>query len=36
MPVRTDLTDALIALIPDDGSRITNDQIRAVLEEEAG
>jgi type I restriction enzyme M protein len=36
MPVLTDLTDALIALIPEDGSRITNDQIRAALEREAG
>ncbi|MEI7953160.1 MAG: hypothetical protein WCH37_10865, partial [Synechococcaceae cyanobacterium ELA182] len=36
MPLRTDLTDALIALIPEDGSRITNDQIRAALEQEAG
>ena len=36
MPVRTDLTDALIALIPDDGSRISNDQIKAALEQEAG
>lgn len=36
MPVREDLTDALIALIPEDGSRITNDQIRTALEKEAG
>jgi hypothetical protein len=36
MPVLSDLTDALIALIAEDGSRITNDQIRAALEEEAG
>ena len=36
MPVLTDLTDALIALIPEDCSRITNDQIRAALEREAG
>jgi hypothetical protein len=36
MPVLADLTDALIALIPEDGSRITNDQIRAALEQEAG
>jgi hypothetical protein len=36
MPALADLTDALIALIPEDGSRITNDQIRAALEQEAG
>ena len=36
MPSREDLTDALIALIPEDGSRITNDQIRTALEQEAG
>ena len=36
MPSRDDLTDALIALIPEDGSRISNDQIRAALEQEAG
>jgi hypothetical protein len=34
MPVLADLTDALIALIPEDGSRITNDQIRVALEQE--
>jgi hypothetical protein len=32
MPDLADLTDALIALIPEDGSRITNDQIQAALE----
>ena len=36
MPLRTDLSDALIALIPEDGSRITNEQIRTALEQEAG
>jgi type I restriction enzyme M protein len=36
MPTRTDLTDALIALIPEDGSRITNEEIRTALESEAG
>jgi type I restriction enzyme M protein len=36
MPARTDLTDALIALIPEDGSRITNEEIRSALESEAG
>ena len=36
MPVLADLTDALIALIPEDGSRITNDEIRTALEGEAG
>ena len=35
MPVRTDLTDALIALIPEDGSRISNEQIRQALQREA-
>jgi type I restriction enzyme M protein len=36
MPTRTDLTDALIALIPEDGSRITNEQIRTALVQDAG
>ena len=36
MPSRQDLTDALIALILEDGSRITNDQIHTALEQEAG
>jgi type I restriction enzyme M protein len=36
MPTRTDLTDALLALIPEDGRRITNDEIRAALGQEAG
>lgn len=36
MPARTDLTDALLALIPEDGRRITNDEIRTALEQEAG
>ena len=36
MPVLAELTDALIALIPEDGSRITNDEIRTALEREAG
>ena len=36
MPDLADLTDALIALIPEDGSRITNDQIQPALEQEAG
>jgi type I restriction enzyme M protein len=31
MPVRTDLTDALLALIPEDGSRISNAELRAEL-----
>ena len=35
MPVRTDLTDALLALIPEDGSRVSNEQLRAALAEEA-
>jgi type I restriction enzyme M protein len=35
MPDRADLTDALIAMIPENGSRITNDQIRVALEQEA-
>ncbi|WP_411875300.1 hypothetical protein [Vulcanococcus limneticus] len=36
IPVLADLTDALIALTPEDGSRISNDQIRAALEQETG
>jgi type I restriction enzyme M protein len=36
MPLRTDLTDALIALIPEDGSRISNGEIKAALEQEVG
>jgi len=36
MPVRDDLTDALIALIPEDGSKISNDAIKAALEKEVG
>ena len=35
MPVRTDLTDALLALIPEDGSRVSNEQLRLALAEEA-
>jgi len=31
-----DLVNDLIALIPEDGSRLTNDEIRAALEWEAG
>jgi hypothetical protein len=34
MPIRTDITDALIALIPEDGSRISNAEIKAALEQE--
>jgi type I restriction enzyme M protein len=36
MAVIADLVNDLIALIPEDGSRITNDQIRAALAQEAG
>ena len=36
MPTRTELTDALIALIPEDGSRMTNAEIKASLESEVG
>ncbi|MEB3350333.1 MAG: hypothetical protein VKO00_09970, partial [Cyanobacteriota bacterium] len=36
MPTRNDLINDLIALIPEDGSRITNDEIRSALEREAG
>jgi hypothetical protein len=36
MPVREDLTDALIALLPEDGSRISNGEIRAELEKRLG
>jgi type I restriction enzyme M protein len=31
MPVRTDLTDALLELIPEDGTRISNAELRADL-----
>jgi type I restriction enzyme M protein len=36
MPLNTDLTDALIALIPEDGSRISNGEIKAALEQGVG
>ena len=36
MPDLDDLVNDLIALIPEDGSRITNDEIRAALERESG
>jgi type I restriction enzyme M protein len=36
MPDLADLVNDLIALIPEDGSRITNDEIRIALESEAG
>ena len=36
MPALADLVNDLIALIPEDGSRITNDEIRAALERETG
>jgi type I restriction enzyme M protein len=36
MPDLADLVNDLIALIPEDGSRITNDEIRTALENEAG
>lgn len=36
MPALADLINDLIALIPEDGSRLTNDEIRAALEREAG
>jgi len=35
MPDLADLVNDLIALIPEDGSRITNDEIRTALEREA-
>jgi hypothetical protein len=35
MPVLDDLVNDLIALIPKDGSRITNERIRSALEQEA-
>ena len=34
MPSRTEITDALIALVPEDGSRITNAELQAALEHE--
>jgi type I restriction enzyme M protein len=36
MPTRTEITDALIALIPEDGSRITNSELQAALARELG
>ena len=36
MPLSTDLTDALIAPIPEDGSRISNGEIKSALEQEVG
>jgi type I restriction-modification system DNA methylase subunit len=36
MPLSTDLTDALIALIPENGSRISNAEIKAALEQGLG
>ncbi len=30
MPVRTDLTDALLAPVPEDGSHESNEQLRAI------
>jgi hypothetical protein len=36
MPSREDLTDALIALLPEDGSRISNGEIKAALERQLG
>jgi type I restriction enzyme M protein len=36
MPALADLVNDLIALIPEDGSRITNEEIRAALERETG
>ncbi|WP_250544861.1 class I SAM-dependent DNA methyltransferase [Synechococcus sp. LA31] len=36
MTTRTELTDALIELIPEDGSRITNSELKAALEREVG
>jgi hypothetical protein len=36
MPSRDDLTDALIALIPENGSRISKGEIKAALEQELG
>jgi type I restriction-modification system DNA methylase subunit len=36
MPLSTDLTDALIALLPENGSRISNAEIKAALEQGLG
>ncbi|WP_226406786.1 class I SAM-dependent DNA methyltransferase [Synechococcus sp. MU1625] len=36
MKTSTELTDTLIALIPEDGSRISNAEIKVALEKEAG
>jgi type I restriction enzyme M protein len=35
MAIRTDLTDVLLALIPEDGSRISNEELRAGLLDQA-
>ena len=36
MATRTELTETLIALIPEDGSQISNAEIKAALEKKAG
>ena len=36
MPDREELTDALIALIPEDGSRISDGEIKAAVERQLG
>lgn len=35
-PLNRDVTDALIALIPEDGSRLTNQELRTTIENELG
>ena len=35
-PVNPEITDAMIELIPDDGSRIANKELRAAVEEKVG
>jgi hypothetical protein len=35
-PVKLEITDAMIELIPDDGTRISNQELRAAIEEKIG
>ena len=35
-PLNTEITDAMIELIPEDGTRISNQELRAAIEEKLG
>ena len=35
-PLNSDVTDAMIALIPEDGSRLANQELRAAIDNELG